>query len=716
MQEAAPARNVIKFGAFEVDPHAQELRKSGLRIKLQDQPFQVLSVLLERPGELVTRDELRHRLWPDGTFVDFEHSLNTAVKKLREALGDDADHPRFIETLHRKGYRFVAAINDGSEAVGNIASAASAVHRARGNWRPALLLAIAGLAVLFAILMTRGLKRHAIPAVTASRALTTNAKVLTPNYWLMHFPGVFTDGSRIYFSTYDGAFGVSQVSVAGGEVSRIPLPLRGILLHVSSDGSKLLVKQVDDPGQQEGPLWEVPSTGGKPVRIGEIIAHDAAWSPDRRSLVFASDKQISIARDDGSAPRTIAELTGLAYWLRWSPDGRWLRFTLVDPNLGTSIWEIDIASSQAKRLLSQWNGKTQLCCGEWSGNGRYFAFIARDANHSQIVLRRETAGIFRDQVGKLVGLAAGPLDYHAAIFSSDSKTLYAVSASGKAVLAKFDLKGRKLEPFVGGLEGQHVDYSRDDKWITYSGPNRSDANIWRARADGSETIQLTRQPLFAIFPRWSPDGKQIVFVGKVGEGPYKLYVIPRDGGTPRKLIEDQRNEIDPGWSPDGHKIIFGRPPDILAEPGMKKAIHLLDVKTRQVSTLPGSEGLYSPHWSPDGRYIAALTVSIPWRPVLYDTLTQKWRPLPTNGNEFCWAHDSKSIFAAEYSVEYESAKVPVYRIWLNGNVDHIMDLDKIAQVNVVGCSCCLSVTPDNSPLLNCRSGTSNLYALDLDLP
>ena len=103
-------RAVKRFGTFEVDLRARELRKGGIRIRLQDQPFEILALLLERPGEVVTREELRQRLWPAGTFVDFEHSLNAAIKRLRAALGDDADNPRFVETLHKRGYRFIAAV------------------------------------------------------------------------------------------------------------------------------------------------------------------------------------------------------------------------------------------------------------------------------------------------------------------------------------------------------------------------------------------------------------------------------------------------------------------------------------------------------------------------------------------------------------------------------------------------------------------------------
>src|SRR5579863_7924022 len=112
MASPATVTRILHFGVFEVDLKACELRKHGLRLKLAEQPFQVLSVLLEKPGEIVTREELRNRLWPGDTFVDFDHGLNNAVMRLREVLGDSSDHPRFIETLPRRGYRFIAAIEE----------------------------------------------------------------------------------------------------------------------------------------------------------------------------------------------------------------------------------------------------------------------------------------------------------------------------------------------------------------------------------------------------------------------------------------------------------------------------------------------------------------------------------------------------------------------------------------------------------------------------
>ena len=110
MPQSSPAGKIVRFGVFAVDLAAGELRKNGVRIRLQEQPFQILAILLERPGDVVTREELRQRLWPADTFVDFDHSLNTAVNKLREALGDSASSPRYVETLARRGYRFLGTV------------------------------------------------------------------------------------------------------------------------------------------------------------------------------------------------------------------------------------------------------------------------------------------------------------------------------------------------------------------------------------------------------------------------------------------------------------------------------------------------------------------------------------------------------------------------------------------------------------------------------
>ena len=153
MAEAAPSPAVVRFGAFEVDLRAGELRKQGLKVRLQERPFQILSFLLENPGDVVTREELRKHLWPEDTFVDFDHSVNTAINKLRDALGDSAENPRFIETLPRHGYRFIVSVDYGAAGqdrrIGRVRGERSEGRR----WLAAVAIFVVAVILLFETLV-----------------------------------------------------------------------------------------------------------------------------------------------------------------------------------------------------------------------------------------------------------------------------------------------------------------------------------------------------------------------------------------------------------------------------------------------------------------------------------------------------------------------------------------------------------------------------------
>ena len=165
---------VIRFATFEVDLQAQELRKGGVKLKLTGQPFQVLSILLDRPGEVITREDLQKRLWPD-TFVDVDHNLNSAINKIREALGDSSENPRFVETLPRRGYRFIASITVNGTAAASVSHAtedlSTTASQSMARKRALYALALLGAVILLAV----GLwiyKRRETPAAPPQRTLT----------------------------------------------------------------------------------------------------------------------------------------------------------------------------------------------------------------------------------------------------------------------------------------------------------------------------------------------------------------------------------------------------------------------------------------------------------------------------------------------------------------------------------------------------------------
>jgi DNA-binding winged helix-turn-helix (wHTH) protein len=130
---------ILRFGVFELDLSAAELRKSGVKLRLQGQPVQVLALLLERAGDVVTREELRQKLWPSDTFVDFDHSVNTAINKVREALGDSATSPRYVETLARRGYRFIAPLQNDAPAANSTSIRPPACHPKHCRWVPSAM-------------------------------------------------------------------------------------------------------------------------------------------------------------------------------------------------------------------------------------------------------------------------------------------------------------------------------------------------------------------------------------------------------------------------------------------------------------------------------------------------------------------------------------------------------------------------------------------------
>ena len=238
MEEAVHSPRLVRFGIFEVDLPAGELRKSGVKLKLTGQPFQVLAILLERPGEVVTREELQKRLWPD-TFVDVDHNLNTAINKIREVLGDSAESPRFVETLPRRGYRFIASV-DGAVPSSNQLAEEVPSTRVRTRGRPLFY----GLLIIGAVVVTAGtlalwktgFRTPRAPRVLRFTPLTNDGQIKSGF--------MAADGSRIYFTEElpDRATRILQVSVKGGEAAPLSVPLKQPqVLDLSRDGTELLI-------------------------------------------------------------------------------------------------------------------------------------------------------------------------------------------------------------------------------------------------------------------------------------------------------------------------------------------------------------------------------------------------------------------------------------------------------------------------------------------
>ena len=334
-QPSDPAGGV-RFGPFELDPRTGELHANGAHVILSEQPLRLLLALLDRPGQLVTRDELRMRLWPDDTFVDFEHGLNAAVRRVRDALGDSADHPRYVETLPRRGYRFVGDIEAGpvAGAQGEGADARAAtterapVAPAAGqgaSWKRWSPLFVAGLLVITAAASWYAMRtRHAAPPGPQTRELTR----LTFGQGLQTDVTWSRDGQRIAFASDQGGnFDIWVQSLAGGEAVQITSSPAGDTQPAWSPAGDDIVFRSERDG---GGLFVVSAAGGTARQLTAFGAYPT-WNADgsevlfRASVLGTMEHLYAVSARGGDEPRKILSdflRGGFWYWMAPHPDGR----------------------------------------------------------------------------------------------------------------------------------------------------------------------------------------------------------------------------------------------------------------------------------------------------------------------------------------------------------------------------------------------------------
>jgi Tol biopolymer transport system component/DNA-binding winged helix-turn-helix (wHTH) protein len=714
----------IRFGTFEVDLSAGELRKSGVKIKLHGQPFEVLAMLLERPGEVVTREELQQKLWASDTFVGFEQGLNKAINKVREALSDDASSPRYIETLPRRGYRFIApiAIPGPVEATPTVPekepSPQKTTRRKKRKWW-AVGFGIAALGVSSVVGFNWIEYSTRPPRVVSYRQLTTFQGRKGKGPCELDSPLV-TDGPRVFFAEPNSP--VSQVSISGGDVVRIPTPFPCFaFFDMSPDKTELLGVSKSDSGPFDGSLWSLSIATGQARRLGNLSGHAGAWSPDGQRIACArggdqfGPNEVYIASRDGSDARKLVKFErGFVSSIRWSPEADLLRMIVSEDGGPASLWEVSANGDNPHRIRLFPGDTDQVYDESWFPDGKYFVFTRQreSLNAADIWVRRELKQGFFRAAAKPLQLTAGAMSFWSPAPSPDGKQILAFGGLQRGELVRYDLKLQRLEPFLSGISADHVDFSRDGEWVAYT--TFPEGKLWRSRVDGSDRMQLTSSPLVAVEPRWSPDGKRIAFAGILPRGRLKICFISAEGGKLNVVAEDQNNDVvDPSWGPDGNSLIFGGSG---GSPASK--ISFVDLRTGAVSVIPGSQGFFSPRMSPDGRFILAQEVG-GTKLLSFDLQTQKWSDLlegRTDGAGWPqWTSDSKRVY-----FDSSPPGTKVHSLFCVGIADH--KLERVATVAVPEGTTGMwgggwfGITPDGSPLLLRDRSIQEIYALDVDLP
>jgi Tol biopolymer transport system component/DNA-binding winged helix-turn-helix (wHTH) protein len=627
---------LVRFGTFELDLSTSELTRNGRRVSLQNQPARVLCLLVLKAGQLVTRDELHRTLWSADTFVEFETALNIVVTKIRHALGDSAASPRFIETIPRRGYRFIADVHRVERSSANAPASA----------------------------MTPAANEAASGGSDAARAEPEDRRLRVPRLRTLsgrrgaRWIGLVVGSIAVAVA---GPFAVNYLSRTGRSPRLLrPVPvtsLPGIEASpaVSPDGNQ--VAFLHGPSNSWGPgfqLYVQPIGATHPLRLthGKGDAGSPTWSPDGRHLAFLRHPDLAknhllhdiiVVPATGGAERSLGTVIG-GHGLSWSPDGRSL--AVVDRRSEQEPFAIYLLSLEAggkQRLTSPPAGYAGDCFPRFSPDGQSLAFVRlRSQTQADVYVlnlaRRTLARVISDN-NVYGGLDWTP-DGASIVFASGPLTLFhrlwKVPATGGVpeaieveegfepstsrrnrpllVFARFQLDWnvwRVAGPLANRpeasprriIDSTQLDllprYSPDGKNIAFISRRSGTTEVWTARSDGTSPVRLTflgRDDL-EMDVDWSPDGQQLVFTASSAGGNYDMYLIAAQGGLPERVTATPEDERFPSFSRDGRWIYFtsrkgGREPQIWKRPRAGGT-------TVQVTRHGGVAG----RESPDGRFL-----------------------------------------------------------------------------------------------------------------
>jgi eukaryotic-like serine/threonine-protein kinase len=573
----------------------------------------------------------------------------------------------------------------------------------RLSWRK---MAIGG-AALLALALVAWLLRPSLPPprITGSTQITHDG--LPKTFGGQVTAIVLTDGPRLFVQeSVGGHFVVAQVSASGGETVPIPTPFQNICLdNISPDKSELLVGTFTGIELAQ-PLWGLPVLGGSPRRLGNLVATDGTWMPNGDMLV-AHGSDLQVVNPETNATHKFASLPDFTYWLRWSSDGRNLRFTVTLPN-AYQIWEVAADGSHLHRLLQGWHEPANETRGNWTPDGKYFVFESSRNGRSDLWAVREKEDFFHKENHAPVQLTSGPLSFHSPQPSLDGKRIFTIGEQPRGELERFDAKSGEFVPYLAGVSISDVSFSRDGQWVAYvTYPEQA---LWRSRIDGSDKLQLMRPPFLAFLPTWSPDGEKILFGGWDSGKTAAIYVIAAQGGVPQQLVGDPASELTPGgWTLDGKSIVFEKS-RLNGSSNFQNDLEVLDIKTGKISVLPGSEDLIAPALSPDGRLLAA-TTSDRLKLMLFDFAPQKWVELAkADIGALNWTRDGKYLYLDSGS----GLDPALSRLRLaDRKLERVTGLKDFRRVEFSTYPWG-GLTPDGAPLLLRDIGTQEVYALDFE--
>jgi Tol biopolymer transport system component/DNA-binding winged helix-turn-helix (wHTH) protein len=602
--------NVRHFGVFQFNPRTEELHKQGIKIRLEGQPAAVLRMLLEQPGEMVTREELIRKLWPADTFVDFEHSLNAAIKRLRAALNDSADAPRYVETVARRGYRWVAPVTSTPTGVSrnNVSSSdpwlrppRAAISTSLTRWKFVLPLAAAGAALAIgASLWSQRTEYFWRNPIAAARFQT-----VTDFDGVEQAAAVSRDGHFVAFlSDRDGQMDVWVTQLGSGQFHNLTRGSAPELVNpsvrtlgFSPDGSFVTFWVRRQAGSSGGDIsiWAVPTLGGQPKPYLEGVA-EFDWSHDGSRLayhtpgpgdpLFVSDgSRRSEGRPIFTAPAGLH-----CHFPLWAPDSAFIYFVQGSLPDKLDIWRIPPAGGTPERITSH----VGLVSHPVLLDRRTLMYLASEPDGSgprlySVDVQRRIPHKLTSGLDRYTSLAA----------SADGRRLVVTVARPKRTLWRLRIADVPAEVSAAARISLATSTAFSPRlgpnYLLYLSSTGTSESIWKL-ANGTGT-ELWSGQVAQVFggPAISPDGRNIAFSVRQ-HGRTLLYVMQADGRNARIVTDSLDLQGAPAWAPDGQSITSAA--------GDHGVPHLFQVPIDGRSpTLFVREYSVDPTWAPDGRFV-----------------------------------------------------------------------------------------------------------------
>lgn len=687
--------DLYEFGPYVLDARSRILLKDGVTVRLTPKAFDTLLVLVQHASKVVEKEQLLKEVWPD-IFVE-EGSLSHNIHGLRKALGDDSADPRYIETIPKRGYRFVApvkisraetaqigfsglegdavviekhtyarAISDETDVPSEIPETqALTTGNGQHKKRKTRVAVVAGGAVLVVSAIAATfvyVTRTPVPQPPVSRAKSTLVR-LTNNNAMDCDPAWSPDGNRIAFwSNRDGGKEIYVMNADGSNIKRLTNNrAEDVNPSWSPDGSKILFES-DRDGNRE--LYVMDPDGGNQIRFTRDNAVDstAAWSPDGSLIAFASNRDtgppynpynldIYVMNADGSNVRRIVDDPEYDVGPQWSPDGRKIVF-MTGRNGNFDVYDMNADGTGQRNLTADYDRSDGAPV--WSLDGHNIAFSRKIDGKDQLFVM-DSAGQNLKRVTHNSANNASPA------WSPDgSKLIFQTDQDGNWEIYVISVDGELAQLTDDAADDLSPDWSPDGNRIAFSSNRNGKQHIYVMNADGSSVVQITNSAGDDTEPSWSADGKRIVFTSN-RDGNSEIYVMNADGSNVKRLTDAPGADDNPRWSIDG-KILFTSNREGQAD------IYVMDDAGGNVTRLT-TIGASRASWSPDGKKVAFVSRSSEliggayWLQVyVIDADGSNLKMITRSPNSTFvpkWSADGKAIV---FVIEYHGARANIFEM------------------------------------------------------